>query len=92
MGKTMTGGFQWGAKRYGVEVEDQEAYLCHCRMCQRAACGVAIAFKNVPKASVVWGVESWHAAWLDTTRLPTARTTDNEPIVTLWKDSLGHVP
>lgn len=146
MAEVMTGGCQCGAKRYRVEVEDRDAYLCHCRMCQRATGGVAIAFKSVARNAVTWeaepdrfrsssfaqrgfcaacgtpltyesdghshmdltvgsfddpsgfipvshsGVESWHAAWLDTTRLPTSRTQDNERISKLWKDSLGHVP
>lgn len=38
------------------------------------------------------GAESWHAAWLDTTRLPAERTSDNARIAALWKESLGHRP
>jgi hypothetical protein len=37
-----------------VEIADDDAYLCHCRMCQRATGGVFIAFKNVKKADVAW--------------------------------------
>ena len=54
MTETVTGGCQCGRFRYAVEIEDDEAYLCHCRMCQRATGGVSIAFKNVKKAAVRW--------------------------------------
>ena len=50
MADTMTGGCQCGAVRYSVAIDNDEAYLCHCRMCQRATGGVSIAFKNVRKA------------------------------------------
>jgi hypothetical protein len=50
----MSGGCQCGRVRYRVAVENDEAYLCHCRMCQRATGGVFIAFKNVRKAAVSW--------------------------------------
>lgn len=52
--RRMTGGCQCGRVRYSVEVHDDGAYLCHCRMCQRATGGVSIAFKNVKKADVSW--------------------------------------
>ncbi|MGI4731670.1 MAG: GFA family protein [Janthinobacterium lividum] len=54
MTRTMTGGCQCGRVRYRVEVADDEAYLCHCRMCQRATGGVAAALKQVPRAAVTW--------------------------------------
>lgn len=54
MTETMTGGCQCGRIRYTVRIEDFDAYLCHCRMCQRATGGVSIAFKNVKKASMTW--------------------------------------
>jgi hypothetical protein len=52
--QTMTGGCACGRIRYSAEVEGDDAYLCHCRMCQRATGNVSIAFKNVPKANVKW--------------------------------------
>lgn len=52
--ETMTGGCQCGRIRYRVDVDDDDAYLCHCRMCQRATGGVSIAFKNVRRAAIVW--------------------------------------
>lgn len=54
MVETMTGGCQCGRVRYRVAIADDDAYLCHCRMCQRATGGVSIAFKNVAKADVAW--------------------------------------
>lgn len=54
MSRTMTGGCQCGRVRYEATVENDEAYLCHCRMCQRATGGFAAAFKNVAQASLVW--------------------------------------
>lgn len=50
----MTGGCQCGRVRYSAEVESDEAYLCHCRMCQRATGGVSIAFVNVPVSGIEW--------------------------------------
>ena len=52
--ETVTGGCQCGRVRYEVGIDDDDAYLCHCRMCQRATGGVSIAFKNVKKTNVRW--------------------------------------
>lgn len=49
-----TGGCQCGRVRYSVVIADYDAYLCHCRMCQRATGGVSIAFKSVARAAVTW--------------------------------------
>lgn len=57
MAEQMTGGCACGRVRYGAAIDDDEAYLCHCRMCQRATGGVSIAFKNVEKAKVSWQTE-----------------------------------
>ena len=54
MTETMTGGCQCGRIRYNVEIDGDDAYLCHCRMCQRATGGVSIAFRNVPRDAVTW--------------------------------------
>ena len=54
MARQMTGGCQCGRVRYVTEVEHEEAYLCHCRMCQRATGGVSVAFKNLPRTAVQW--------------------------------------
>jgi len=52
--ESVSGGCQCGRIRYAVAIEDDEAYLCHCRMCQRATGGVSIAFKSVRVATVNW--------------------------------------
>lgn len=40
--------------RYSVAIGNDDAYLCHCRYCQRATGGVAAALKQVPRAAVAW--------------------------------------
>ena len=50
----MTGGCACGKVRFTAGVDNDDAYLCHCRMCQRATGGVSIAFKNVKKAGLRW--------------------------------------
>ena len=54
MSATMQGGCACGAVRFEAEVDSDEAYLCHCRMCQRATGSVSIAFKNLPQSAVRW--------------------------------------
>lgn len=58
MSELMTGGCQCGRVRYEAQVDDMDAYLCHCRMCQRATGNVSIAFKNLPKDAVRWTGEA----------------------------------
>jgi len=50
----MSGGCACGRVRYTAAIADDEAYLCHCRMCQRSTGSVSIAFKNVKQADVQW--------------------------------------
>jgi hypothetical protein len=57
MAEQMTGGCACGRIRYTATIENDEAYLCHCRMCQRATGSVSIAFKNLTKADVLWARE-----------------------------------
>ena len=54
MAEEMTGGCACGRVRYRAKIENDDGYLCHCRMCQRATGSVSIAFKNVKQADVVW--------------------------------------
>jgi len=57
----MSGGCQCGKVRYTAQVSDNDAYYCHCRMCQRATGGVAAAFKQVSADVVVWHSEpDWY--------------------------------
>jgi hypothetical protein len=59
----MEGGCACGKVRYSVAVADDEAYLCHCRMCQRATGSVSIAFKGVKQADVDWsGEPDWYSS------------------------------
>jgi hypothetical protein len=61
MTKQMTGGCQCGRVRYSAELENGEAYLCHCRMCQRATGGFAAAFVQVPLDGLTWEQEpDWY--------------------------------
>ena len=63
MSRTMTGGCQCARVRYAAQVADDEAYLCHCRMCQRATGGVSTAFKNLAKAEIAWASQpDWFAS------------------------------
>ena len=54
MAEQMTGGCACGRIRYTAEVGNSEAYLCHCRMCQRSTGSISVAFKNLKKANVRW--------------------------------------
>ena len=61
MAETMSGGCACGKIRFSARIEDDEAYLCHCRMCQRATGSISIAFKNVRKEDVAWEAEpDWY--------------------------------
>lgn len=63
MSESMTGGCACGRIRFSARIGDDEAYLCHCRMCQRATGSVSIAFKNLKRADVSWGQEpDWYAS------------------------------
>jgi hypothetical protein len=61
--ETMSGGCACGRIRYTARIDSDEAYLCHCRMCQRATGSVSIAFLNVKKADVEWEREpDWYVS------------------------------
>jgi hypothetical protein len=64
----MSGGCACGRVRYTVPVADDEAYLCHCRMCQRSTGSISIAFKSVNAGEVRWAGEP---DWFDSS--PIAR-------------------
>jgi hypothetical protein len=56
-----TGGCQCGRVRYTAQVDPAEAYLCHCKMCQRATGGFAAAFVGVSQEDVAWsGEPDWY--------------------------------
>lgn len=61
MAGTMQGGCACGRVRFDAEIEDDEAYLCHCRMCQKASGNVSLAMKNIPQERVRWSTEpDWY--------------------------------
>jgi hypothetical protein len=63
MTDTMTGGCQCGRIRYSARIHSDDAYFCHCRMCQKATGGVAAAFVNLLKSDLVWQREpDWYAS------------------------------
>jgi hypothetical protein len=63
MAGTMSGGCQCGRVRYTAQVADDEAYLCHCRTCQRATGGVSVPYKNLARAEVARAHEpEWYAS------------------------------
>jgi hypothetical protein len=61
MSREMTGGCACGRVRYAVLVDNDDAYLCHCRMCQRATGSLSIAYKGVKQADLRWEQEpDWY--------------------------------
>jgi len=57
----MEGGCACGRIRFSARIDNDEAYLCHCRMCQRATGSVSIAFMDVRKDAVEWAREpDWY--------------------------------
>ena len=68
MSQTMTGGCACGKVRFEAAVKPEEAYLCHCRMCQRSTGSVSIAFINAKLTDVRW--ES-RPDWFDSSPIAT---------------------
>ena len=63
MNDALTGGCQCGRVRYRIVREGAEAYLCHCRMCQRATGGFAAALVGVGEGGLTWETEpDWYAS------------------------------
>ena len=61
MADQMSGGCACGRIRYTATVELDEAYLCHCRMCQRSTGSVSIAFVNAKLDAMSWEREpDWY--------------------------------
>lgn len=60
------GGCQCGKVRYRVELDSHDAYLCHCRMCQRATGGVSVPFINLRKEKREWLTE---ADWFESSEI-----------------------
>ena len=61
MTQNMTGGCACGRVRFEAAVDSDEAYLCHCRMCQRASGNVSLAMVGVRQVDVRWSHEpDWY--------------------------------
>lgn len=61
MSDNVSGGCACGRVRYSARIENDEAYFCHCRMCQRASGAISLAFKNLPRRNVRWDSEpDWY--------------------------------
>ena len=57
----MEGGCACGRVRFKARIDNDDAYLCHCRMCQRATGSVSIAFKQAKTADIEWASEpDWY--------------------------------
>ncbi|HZU50735.1 MAG TPA: GFA family protein [Sphingomicrobium sp.] len=47
--------------RFTAMIHDHDAYLCHCRMCQRSTGSISIAFKSVKQDEMRWeGSPDWY--------------------------------
>jgi len=62
--QSLSGGCACGRIRFAADVpEDAQAYLCHCRMCQRASGNVSLAMVGLRQAGVSWSKEpDWYAS------------------------------
>jgi len=57
----MSGGCACGRVLFEAKVDSDAAYLCHCRMCQRASGNVSLAMIGVEQAGVRWSREpDWY--------------------------------
>lgn len=50
----MSGGCLCGDKRFEATIDDPDAILCHCRMCQRWSGSVSMAFKTLAVEAIRW--------------------------------------
>jgi hypothetical protein len=84
----MSGGCQCGRIRYEVQIDSDDAYWCHCRMCQKATGGIAAALVEVKVETLRWLSEpDWYAS------SPVARrpfcSACGTPLGFGWQDGTG---
>ena len=61
LAERLTGGCACGRVRYTASVEPEQAYLCHCRMCQRSSGAISLALVNAMLTDVAWEHEpDWY--------------------------------
>lgn len=88
MSDIMTGGCQCGRILYEVEISSDDAYWCHCRMCQKATGGTAAAFVEVPAGTIHWLTEP---DWYESS--PVAKrpfcASCGTPLGFAWRDGTG---
>ena len=61
MTANMEGGCACGRIRFEADVDKDDAYLCHCRMCQRASGNISLAMLGIEQANVRWSREpDWY--------------------------------
>jgi hypothetical protein len=61
MSPAMEGGCACGRIRFEAEVDKDDAYLCHCRMCQRASGNISLAMVGIEQSRVRWSREpDWY--------------------------------
>ncbi len=57
----MEGGCACGRIRFEAEIDSDDAYLCHCRMCQRASGNVSLAMIGIKQTKLRWLTEpEWY--------------------------------
>jgi hypothetical protein len=57
----MSGGCACGRIRFEADVDSFEAYLCHCRMCQRASGNISLAMVGIARDKVEWATRpDWY--------------------------------
>jgi hypothetical protein len=59
----VSGGCQCGAVRYHASAMLDNAHICHCRMCQKAAGNIFISLVGTPKDALEW-TRGKPATWL----------------------------
>jgi hypothetical protein len=61
MSADKSGGCACGRIRFDARIDGDDAYLCHCRMCQRASGNISLAMVGVEQANVSWSREpDWY--------------------------------